>query len=491
MLCGKSWGLRRQAVRGLYLGYIQAAVDYCLAVYGRGDTKELKEAHLAAAELITGAAVASRHALILQEAELLPFDARVDSATALLVERAKHLLPGTPLRSVLEEAHDLEWVKKAEQSIEAAGVSGLREEIVNAPLAPWKFDLPITFASEVHGEVSKSDPPEEKKAASLRTLEALPQADWFIYTDGSAVIGVTKGGAGVILIHGATKRSWTFSRAAGSLCSSYRAEVCALRCAVEELCRILRETDLGGGVIRICTDSRAAICRLERGAALQRDKAGQQVWELLATLCEEFPGASVHVQFVYSHCGVEGNEQADAAAAVGSKLPQANAEIDLRTALVALKRSARRAVEQRVPKDLPKNHLWHAVNRRADDRAAWRVNRKALSRKSYSRLTCLRNGNADWLGYHQHKTQRKDKPMSAACKRCGAALDDSIHFLLKCPAVKVERKTALGPRPSLRILSQEPAKVARYIRLARGEKDVDDQEDADEVEPLPDGSHID
>eukprot|EP00756_Hemistasia_phaeocysticola_P039009 Hpha_TRINITY_DN16794_c6_g2::TRINITY_DN16794_c6_g2_i1::g.78938::m.78938 len=305
MLCGKSWGLRRQAVRGLYLGYIQAAVDYCLAVYGRGDTKELKEAHLAAAELITGAAVASRHALILQEAELLPFDARVDSATALLVERAKHLLPGTPLRSVLEEAHDLAWVKKAEQSIEAAGVSGLREEIVNAPLAPWKFDLPITFASDVHGEVSKSDPPEVKKAASLRTLEALPQADWFIYTDGSAVDGVTKGGAGVILIHGATKRSWTFSRAAGSLCSSYRAEVCAFRCALEELRRILRETDLGGGVIRICTDSRAAICRLERGAALQRDKAGQQVWELLATLCEEFPGASVHVQFVYSHCGVE------------------------------------------------------------------------------------------------------------------------------------------------------------------------------------------
>ena len=52
---------------------------------------------------------------------------------------------------------------------------------------------------------------------------------------------------------------------------------------------------------------------------------------------------------------------------------------------------------------------------------------------------------------------------SPACARCGAARDDTQHYLLDCPAHK-EAREELGPAPEITVLAREPEKVAAFLR---------------------------
>ena len=59
--------------------------------------------------------------------------------------------------------------------------------------------------------------------------------------------------------------------------------------------------------IIICTDSKASLRLLESGPAAQTTTLGAEVWTALMAL--RGSGHSVHLQWVPSHCGLEGNEQ--------------------------------------------------------------------------------------------------------------------------------------------------------------------------------------
>ena len=153
-----------------------------------------------------------------------------------------------------------------------------------------------------------------------------------MWTDGSAADGVANGGAGALVVwpDGAEDE---IRIPAGRLCSSYHAEMVALQAALTHL---LESPTLDDDPVVVCTDSQSALASLRDGPATQTAPLGISIWSLLARLAEG--GREVHLQWVPSHCGLVGNERADAIAKEASELDQTDAPLDVRT----VHRAARR-----------------------------------------------------------------------------------------------------------------------------------------------------
>ncbi|XP_043219375.1 uncharacterized protein LOC122380354 [Amphibalanus amphitrite] len=100
----------------------------------------------------------------------------------------------------------------------------------------------------------------------------------------------------------------------------------------------------------ICTDSQSALAALREGPAAQHSPLGGAIWRALRGLTAG--DRQVHLQWVPSHCGLEGNERADSIAKEASNLAQDQAPIDVQTA----HRAAARHVLLRCPALMATRH---------------------------------------------------------------------------------------------------------------------------------------
>ena len=94
----------------------------------------------------------------------------------------------------------------------------------------------------------------------------------------------------------------------GRLCSSTRVELTALLLAALEAFTELPGCE--GLPVVACIDSKAALLLLAGGAAAQTSPLGARLWAQLHRL--EAGGSAVHLQWVPAHCGLPGNDGADA-----------------------------------------------------------------------------------------------------------------------------------------------------------------------------------
>lgn len=104
--------------------------------------------------------------------------------------------------------------------------------------------------------------------------------------------------------------------AAGRICSSFQAEMVAMRVALEWL----RDNKREWGRARIVTDSQSVLKSMMERKIKSRCELVSRVEALLEDLREE--GKSVVIVWVPSHCGVKGNEAADEGAALGAEKDQ-------------------------------------------------------------------------------------------------------------------------------------------------------------------------
>ena len=156
-----------------------------------------------------------------------------------------------------------------------------------------------------------------------------------MWTDGSAADGVADGGAGALIIWPNGEED-EIRTPAGRLSSSYRAEMVVLQSALAQL---LESTSLDDDPIVVCTDSQSALASLRDGLAAQTTPMGISIWRSLSRLAEG--GRLVHLQWVPSHCGIDGDERADAIVKEASSLYQSDAAADVRTVHRAAARLAR------------------------------------------------------------------------------------------------------------------------------------------------------
>ena len=156
------------------------------------------------------------------------------------------------------------------------------------------------------------------------------------------------------------------------------------------------------------------------------------------------------VQWIPSHCGIQGNEIADTLAAEGSTQPQDDALICYDAAKAAIRRAAFakwNESEQHAQPD------WHATiagpSPILPDKVGLDRNRSVL-------LSQIRTGHCPILRSYLHRIGRASTP---TCPDCQEEDDTAEHLLLRCRAHTTIRLQTFGPDNDI----SDPLKVISFV----------------------------
>ena len=176
--------------------------------------------------------------------------------------------------------------------LEEAGIAYLPvEPYAQCPPEPPWCQLPTstTIYIDLPTQTRKSDPPERRRRAAEQALAVLPEPDCTIWSDGSAAGGTTRGGGGALITLHREGRSFECTRAAGSSCSSTRAELVAVHSALLAVLDLPPDSLEQIRELRLCTDSRACLQILQRGASEQMEALPGAIWVSLRDRTDEAP----------------------------------------------------------------------------------------------------------------------------------------------------------------------------------------------------------
>ena len=222
----------------------------------------------------------------------------------------------------------------------------------------------------------------------------------------------------------------------------------ALLTALDHLLANQRDAD---DPIIFCSDSRSALAALREGPAAQRTTQGASAWRRLLDLTAG--GRQVRLQWVPSHCGIPGNDAADALAREAAALPQTDAPLDMQSVY----RAAVRWTRERVARTRPH---YEGASRSA---TGWYRELMGTSfpppisnmdRTSAIDVHQMRSGR--WSGSTQflHEIGKAPTPdclqcrdsscAAARCPLCGEEADTPRHILLTCPGLMGARLRCLG-----------------------------------------------
>ena len=497
-IAGKSYGAHQETLRIAYLAYIRSVFDYGAAAFfthaAPAIRNKLETEQNKCARLITGCIRPTKTRALLAEANLPALTVRAKELAAMELSRAKRLPASDPTRQTLERtttprlkhrAHEA-WIRRRENAeddhppeppdedtclehkpcirrvgswvLAEAGLADAPSEpfITAAETPPW-LDNPgaVTINVDLPTETRKTDPPDRRRAAANQALAALPEPDCTIWSDGSAEEGTTNGGGGAQIILHREGKDITAMAAAGASCSSTRAELVAVRVALEAV-RNLPPSSLGLiREIRLCTDSRACLQILNRGASAQTESLPAAIWSHLTALSAD--SKNITLQWVPGHAGITGNETADTIANQARHLTQAEIPLDLANAKVAIKRTIKK---------------WTAARDAIHPNITPTPGHHNLSRWGQSTISQIRVGKSILT-----KDTLKECGLAedSICPDCGE--EDSIpHLLTECPAHATLRQAIWGgPLPTMQYILQNPAEqILEFLRRAgRSEPPLD------------------
>ena len=448
-LTGRHWGLRESQLRTIANGYVRGAMEHAAAAWlpatSPGHVEQLDREFRAAARIITGCPRSTPVTPLMAEAGLPTAQIRRGVLAVRMLCAARSLPPSDPLRRIADQdpvrrlVSTTGWRRLGTRALQLCGLEDIQvEERLHVQLPPWTCQERVTLNMEL-GPGARRDAPDclrrETAEAHLRTLPS--EATW-IWSDGSAEGGVTCGGGGAMVILKSGERR-EVRVAAGSLCSSTRAELFAMRAALEEVSELTG--DLATGPVVLCTDSQAALALIANGAGIQTTPLGAAIWRLLSHLTAR--DQDVTLQWVPAHCGLPGNERADELAKEASSLPQ-EAPIDVRTVTKAVSRAAYRAWRHQWPNGLFKQ-IWGDRMPSpvlGEDRGAavdthqLRAGHWSRSRQYLHRIGCLPS--PDCAGCPD-----KECPVGF-CIVCGEEADTPEHVMLRCPCLAGVRLREFG-----------------------------------------------
>ena len=112
----------------------------------------------------------------------------------------------------------------------------------------------------------------------MEALNLLPDPDCSIWSDGSPRGGTACGGGGpLIILHREQDRQIECKVAAGSICSSMRTNLTAIREALKTVSELPASSLIMIQVVRLCTDSHSGLQRLNSGPLDQDQKLHMEV----------------------------------------------------------------------------------------------------------------------------------------------------------------------------------------------------------------------
>ena len=448
-MTGRSWGLNERQLRVVANGYVRGALEYAAGAWlpaASTSHLELVDRELrAAARVVTGCTMSTPAHALMAEAGLPTARTRRATLAARMLGTAASLPEGEPLRALADAAPTRRlktttgWRDRGREALAQLDRHINFEKRLRITVPPWCAPEGVTFSLEVGPEGRRDRPPDIRRRAAEDRLAELPSEATWIWSDGSASGGVMDGGGGATISFpsGDTREVRV---AAGSLCSSTRAELFALRAALEELSRA--DTRADSLPVVVCTDSMAALALLRSGPAAQRAPVAAAIWELLRPLADR--GQPVHMQWVPAHCGLPGNERADALAREASALPQHETRIDTGTVQKAVARSATATWKRSWPDGWFRTIMGYRLPgpvEEEDRLAAVDVHQLRAGHWSCSEQYLHRIGRRPTPGCEQ--CNNVECP-AARCRVCSEEADTPRHVLLRCPALAGRRLRRLG-----------------------------------------------
>eukprot|EP01059_Diplonema_ambulator_P022250 TRINITY_DN373_c0_g2_i4.p1 TRINITY_DN373_c0_g2~~TRINITY_DN373_c0_g2_i4.p1 ORF type:complete len:1476 (+),score=293.52 TRINITY_DN373_c0_g2_i4:2254-6681(+) len=467
LLAGTNWGCRWASLRALYVTYVMPVMMYCFGVWfqsmpndneGKRVRKELEDLHWSAALLISGCVEKSGKFPVLAEAGLTSLGYRATAAAGILLQRCLRW-PNTPAGRVVAESSGVYgWLRIARAVCSQVGLYDLTHERLDGTACPPWGPPPPTIYTMTPMPTKRTDSDKERLRAGLAAVARCPQGAVAAYTDGSVIGGHGGAGAVVFPCAGEEEPKVLMTRSAGPFCSSYRAEMSAVHAACEWYETVLADGEMDTPrSLNIFTDSQSLLVKLAGGPGGSREELEKKLWRTLWTLARRH-GAKVTMQFVPSHCGVPGNEEADGAARQGALLRSAT--VDYGSAKTCLKGWAREAWQREY-------NLQDAKRHREATGGAPPVFPSNFKRSDEVVISRLRTAQTALLrGYLQPTGPNRRAYMhNIKCPACEAPKLCRDHLLRECPKLSTLARRHYDTKETLaHLLTKCAAPVLAFLK---------------------------
>jgi ribonuclease HI len=316
-LAGTKWGANERILKTIYLGAVRPHLEYGSSSWmtaAKSHQQNLDRVQNQALRIITGGMRSTPIEKMEQTAGIPPLSKGRECKA--LIQAAKFKSFNNHPMKIRQAQLSSGRLKRSSFVKETKALQRKHQEMLPAQIEdpnhtldppPWENKLesiairttvPHLTTKDEHSDVSK-------KALTLAMLEEMyPQETWIrIYTDGSAKDAIRSGGAGLHIQYPNGQHE-SAAIPTGKHCTNYRAEVEAL---VHAANTISRTADPIAQIVFL-SDARSVLEAITKGKLPQLEEALQTI------KCFR-----IALQWIPSHCGVQGNEEADKMAKVGAE----------------------------------------------------------------------------------------------------------------------------------------------------------------------------
>ena len=423
------WGWRKEDLRKVYLSHVQSTITFASSAWqpwlSKNNINRLDSVQNKCLRLITSQAKSSPLESLRAETRIPSISSIIDANCLKSSEKAFRL-PSNHPRSLAREAKAPKRLKsrksfrqRADDLTSKTDLNSFnRVPLTTFKVRPWLRGIaPDTVFPYLAGIDGKWVGASRIREAALHRAREL-DAQYNIFTDGSAREGIADGGAGLVVTTGEMENptiiDTRLERGAPLTCS-FEEEKRAMQMALSWIEKHLTAENS----VAVFTDSQS-LCMALIGDHSSLDTVRYRI---------NSSKAKITIQWIPGHCNIAGNEAADAAAKSAAKTDGPVHPISFNSACTLI-----RKIIKDPPNTHPRTHKVYSALSRDRERL---IN----SREDQSLLAKLRSGH--YVGLRAYKN-RIDPSTSPTCNLCGEEDQDLEHWLVRCPATAKERLFLFG-----------------------------------------------